>query len=574
LPSDWPVDGTTGYDFLNALNYIFVDGPGSEALEREYARITDSDLDFRGMQRRRQRFMMGRHFAAEVEALSEELGRLAATDRHGRDIPRGELARALMDVTACLPVYRTYVKSPEVPSEARASVEAAIEDAFRFASETGATPAAIRFIGRVLLLQDPPRGEGEAWLRFLMAWQQFSGPVMAKGVEDTALYAFNPLISLNEVGGDPGNRGLRGDVEAFHRTNTRRRATHPRTMNATSTHDTKRSEDVRARINVLSEIPDIWIRELRRWMRWNRGKRTTVDGHTVPDPSEEVLLYQTLVGAWPLDPGEVPGFEERLKAYLVKAAREAKFHTSWMAPNEAHEEALSRFVDAILTPSGGEPFLQDFLRFQARVAYYGALNSLSQVLLKAVSPGIPDFYQGSELWDLSLVDPDNRRPVDFEHRRQLLAELKGREPGDAAGLLRELLRGWADGRVKLYVTHRVLQLRRSATELFLDGEYIPLQASGPRAGNVCALARRSGEDWVVAAAPRWYTRLVARRGLPLGRSAWRETSLALPAEAPEGWRDVFTGETHRARGDPQGRRGLRLASLCRRFPLALLRSQG
>src|SRR5258706_5722433 len=296
---------------------------------------------------------------------------------------------------------------------------------------------------------------------------------MAKGVEDTAFYNYNRFVSLNEVGGEPG-RGAFDGLAEFHADNAATSDAWPHTLNATATHDTKRSEDVRARLNVLSEIPQLWQREVRHWSKLNAPLRT--DG--IPNPNEVLLIYQTLVGMWPLDDRERASVPERLKQYLEKAAREAKTHTSWLAPNAAYEEALLRFADGIL---GNKPFLEAFVGFQRRIAFFGFLNGLAQVVLKATAPGVPDFYQGTELWDFSLVDPDNRRPVDYAARAAMLAKMPAAPT---------LLRRWTDGRVKLFVTQRSLALRAAHTALFRDGAYTPLDA-GP---NVVAFTRTHGDD--------------------------------------------------------------------------------
>ncbi|MBC7104534.1 MAG: malto-oligosyltrehalose synthase, partial [Firmicutes bacterium] len=437
---------------------------------------------------------------------------------------------------------------------------------------------ALVFLERVLLLRFPPYlgPEGRRmWLDFVMRWQQFTGPVMAKGLEDTALYTYNRLVCLNEVGGDPGSPGL--SVVEFHRRNRDRMRLWPHTLNATSTHDTKRSEDVRARIAVLSEIPDLWAARVERWMRLNAPAKGVVHGRPVPDPDAELLLYQTLIGAWPLYEEEVPEFRGRLRAYVLKAAREARTRTDWLAPDPEYEGALLAFVDRILEPGPANPFLADFLEFQPVVAYYGALNSLAQVLLKVAAPGVPDFYRGTELWDFSLVDPDNRRPVDFGLRAALLAELQGRA-GDLPDLLRELMAGWRDGRVKLYLTWKALNFRRDHRKLFDGGEYLPLEASGPRREHVCAFARRLGGTWAAAVAPRLCLRLAGRKagpqGMPgtvppLGPGPWSQTVLHPAPGAPERWSNVLTGERVVARGGV-----LHLADVLRSFPVALLYGEG
>jgi (1->4)-alpha-D-glucan 1-alpha-D-glucosylmutase len=338
-------------------------------------------------------------------------------------------------------------------------------------------------------------------------------------------------------------------------------------LNATSTHDTKRSEDVRARINVLSEIPEEWERRLAQWHRWNETKKQKVNGRLVPEPNTEILLYQTLVGAWSFLDKEVPEFKERLKAYMVKAAREAKVFTSWLSSNPEYESALIKFLESILESSSDNRFPEDLLQFGKKIAYYGALNSLAQVLLKITLPGVPDFYQGTELRDMSLVDPDNRRPVDFERRVRLLDEIIQQEVCGREVLIEQLLNSWEDGRVKLYITYKALNARKSYRDVFLDGQYIPLKVTGQRQEHLYAFARCKEKDWVLVVIPRFLTRLVSVGGLPLGRQVWGDTSLFLPEGAPRQWSNIFTGEKLKIHTQEEG---LSIAGILGKFPVALL----
>jgi len=363
---------------------------------------------------------------------------------------------------------------------------------------------------------------------------------MAKGFEDTTLYCYNRLASLNEVGGTPASAGL--SVEEFHKRNLARMTQWPHTLNATSTHDTKRSEDVRARINILSELPEEWQSHLSQWSSWNQPKKPSVNGMPVPETNTEIFLYQTLIGAWPLYQEEVPVFKERLKAYMRKAVREAKVYTNWLSPNLEYENAIMMFLDSILEESEQNKFLEDFLPFQKRVAYYGALNSLAQVLLKITSPGIPDFYQGTELWDFSLVDPDNRRPIDFDRRINYLNEIIQKNAQDNQSLIQQLLSSWEDGRIKMYITCKALNLRKSWRDVFINGQYIPLQVIGKKAKHLCAFARCQDEKWVMVVVPRLLNKLVTADTLPLGNIKWGEEQLILHKDSPERWLNVFTGE--------------------------------
>lgn len=571
LPEEWPIAGTTGYDFLNSVNALFIEPAGLNELEAAYARFTGSSLPFSEVCYAGNKKVMEQLFAGDVQALSHHLGRLAAQNRRARDLPLYELVQLLIEVTACLPVYRTYVRDLEVAPRDSAFIEKTLEIARRRVPPGRVSQSALAFLHRVLLLDPPfyaPPGQKEEFLRFVMRWQQFSGPVMAKGLEDTANYVHMSLASLSEVGGDPLRESLPLDVDAFHLFNRSRQAHWPGTMNATATHDTKRGEDARARINVLSEMPDEWAACLNRWSRWNQPKKTQVMSHTVPAPHEEALLYQTLLGCWPLSESEVPGFRKRLKAYILKAAREAKVHTNWIEPSAAHESALEHFVDAILDESTKNRFLAHFRPFQCRIAFYGALNSISQVVLKACSPGVPDFYQGNELWDFSMVDPDNRRQPDFSRSVRLHDQLKADEAKGSAALLADLLEKWPDGRLKLYVTWKILGFRRAHTELFLRGDYVPVDVSGAHSENVCAFLRRHGDQRALVVVPRFPSQLVDPREWPLGSQVWGKTALVLPGGAPAEWLNILTGES--VRSTQAGRKAsLALGRILRSFPVAV-----
>jgi (1->4)-alpha-D-glucan 1-alpha-D-glucosylmutase len=376
---------------------------------------------------------------------------------------------------------------------------------------------------------------------------------MAKGLEDTACYVYNALISRNDVGSDPVRKREPRDINGFHVFCEERAKNWPYSLNATSTHDTKRSEDVRARINVLTELSTDWQKRLLQWHRTNQQHRSEADGILVPTPSEEVLYYQTLLGAWPLDPAEIEGFKARIKNFAIKAAREGKTYSDWIRPNEPHESACLSFLDKVLEQNPGNRFMKSFLRFQRLVAWHGMLNSLSQVVLKTMAPGIPDIYQGTELWDFSLVDPDNRHPVDFAVRNAILEA-----HSHSASLSK-----WKDGAVKLFVTEKALDLRNRRRVLFLTGEYLPLRVSGPKRDNVLAFARHAGSDWCLVIVPRWTTQLAPAGKLPVGSEVWGECSISLPEGAPRQWKNVLTGETCES---------LLVADLLNSFPVAILES--
>ncbi|MDI6854643.1 MAG: malto-oligosyltrehalose synthase [Deltaproteobacteria bacterium] len=566
LPEDWPVAGTTGYDFLDMAGGLFVDPQGFERLKQIYEDFTGKVTDYHALVYDKKKFIMISLFGGEIESLGHQLGLLAEEDRYAKDVHQSSLTKCLFELTACLPVYRTYIRNYEVSDRDRAYLEQALQEARQ--RNPGLDPEAFNFLNRVLTLQFPfnfTEEKKQGWLRFVMRWQQFTGPIMAKGQEDTALYIYNPLVSLNEVG-----TSLKPvSVAQFHSFNQERLEKWPHTLNATSTHDTKRSEDVRLRIHALSEMPEEWEACLNRWRRQNQRHKTELNGQEAPDANDEVLLYQTLLGMWPLWKEEMAEVESRLEAYLIKAVREAKVKSNWIAPNQDYENALTDFAAKIVQPGKDNKFLPDFLAFQSRLAYIGALNSLSQVLLKITSPGVPDFYQGTELWDLSLVDPDNRRPVDFQKRRSFLDELIRADEHNGPDFLKDLLSNWQDGRIKLYLTVKALNFRRNHLDLFQKGNYIPVDAAGPQKGKVVAFARRLEDAWILAAAPRLVSDLVKRNKAPLGPKVWGETALSLPQQAPDAWHNVLTGEVVEV-SRKGGAGALALGDVFASFPTALL----
>jgi (1->4)-alpha-D-glucan 1-alpha-D-glucosylmutase len=572
LPGQWKTCGTTGYDFLNAVNGITIDREGARSIEAAYARFTGLNTPFAEVCYTRNKQVMRELFAAEVQVLGHHLGKLAAQDWQARDVPLAELITAMVETTACLPVYRTYIRSFDLSPSDRQILVDTLASARRRVSRDDVGDPAFEFLTRVLLIE-PASADAEAqaeYLKFVMRWQQFSGPVMAKGLEDTAGYVHNSLISINEVGGDSLRQKPPIDVAEFHRIQKLRLRHWPHSMNASSTHDTKRSEDARARINVLSELSGEWEKCLLRWSRINGRHKTRVDGIEVPTRGEESLLYQTLLGAWPFDPAKEPGFVERVQEFLTKAVREAKVHSGWICQNRPHEQALLRFAKEILQ-AGADSFRADFLRLQRKVAWYGALNSLSQLLLKITSPGVPDFYQGSELWDFSMVDPDNRRPVDFQKRIQMLEDVRKELSAHPRRLLREIQTHWQDGRIKLYLTDRALDFRRVHADLYSDGDYTPIDSTGVRSTNVCAFARHQDAQWCLTVVPRLTTQLAPSGRMPVG-AVWQDTALLLPARAPAQWHDTLTGETVSAQETADGSRVLMLSDVLKRFPVGLLAS--
>ena len=566
LPEDWPLAGSTGYDYLNFANRLLVEAEQASAIERVYARWTRTQADFEDVLYEKKKLVMRTLLAVEIRSLGRQLAQLARGDRYSRELDPSELMEALIEVTACLPVYRTYIQTPDVPPAAQAILPRAIDQARRRRSNLPST--CFDFLSDVLLVR--PRehtrpSQREARLAFVTRWQQFTGPVVAKGLEDTALYVYFPLASLNEVGGDPRLSGT--DPFAFHDFIVSRQTKWPNSLNATTTHDTKRSEDARARIAVLSEIPREWESALKSWSEANDTYTTQVNGTVVPDRSEQYLFYQTLIATWPLTEDDWATLVPRIQDYVVKATREAMVRTRWTRPNEPHESALRDFVAGVLDRGRNAAFCTCFEKFQERTALYGMLNGLGQIVLKVASPGVPDHYQGSELWDLRLVDPDNRGPVDFAKRATLLASLRNALKGTCSQCIGELLAKWPDGRVKLYVLAQALRARRERPDLFDHGEYLPLQVLGSRQNRVLAFARRHREHWAVAIIPRCVAGARAPVVDPKRRQFWSLTSIKVPEQAPKHWVNVFAGTPSPVASQHNQ---ISLADAFADFPVALL----
>ncbi len=522
LRSDWPVAGTTGYDFLNLCNGLFVDPAGEAPLARFYAEFTGESEDYETLRREKKRAVMSEGLGSDLNRLTHLLLQVCEGHRRHRDYTRHQLHEALREVIACFPVYRTYAQADSEALEAAcvASITSAIEAARGSRPDLGND--LFDFLGDVLLRRIRGGNETELVMRF----QQMTPPVIAKGVEDTAFYCFNRMIALNEVGGDPRIFGT--SPERFYSAAAEISTKWPHTMLASSTHDTKRSEDVRARLNVLSEIPERWTEAVTQWS----GRNDQHWPSAFRDRNTEYLLYQTLAGAWPVE-------EERIIAYLEKAVREAKVHTSWNHPDEEYESTIRKFADRIMRDRN---FIRSMEEFVQPLIVAGRINSLSQTLIKLTSPGVPDLYQGTELWSLSLVDPDNRRPVDYERRRRLLRDLERIQ-------VAEIVKRSDDGLPKLWVIRQVLHVRKRAPAAFTEaGNFQPLEVSGARKEHAIAYARGGS---VVAIAPR----LVVKLG-----NDWRDTSVAIP---DGNWTNQFTGTK-------LGGGAIALSRLLREFPVCLL----
>ncbi|HEX2281208.1 MAG TPA: malto-oligosyltrehalose synthase, partial [Thermomicrobiales bacterium] len=534
LPNDWAVHGTVGYEFARVTTGLFVDPAHQRAFDDLYTRITGEGRrrPFSAAAFEAKGLMLRTALASETNVLARALNRISEQNRRTRDFTLSALRNALREVITAFPVYRTYITCDghELSDRDRRAIVRAVALAKR--RNPASDPSVFDFLADVLLLHVRENNRDEHALseqerdercRFVMKFQQLTGPVMAKGVEDTAFYRYNRLVALNEVGSDPAAFGT--SVAEFHRANAERARRWPHGLLTSSTHDTKRSEDVRARIAVLSELPREWRAAVNRWSRLNRRAKTRVEGASAPDRNDEYLFYQTLLGAWPWDvqtPDEA--FVARIEAFMLKAARESQVHTSWVNPDPAYEEALQQFVRAALDVSRPNPFLEDFATLREMVAHAGAINALAQQLLKLTSPGVPDIYQGTELWDQSLVDPDNRRPVDYARRARLLRGLERRRLGRR--LAADLLAPKADGRVKLYLTSRALACRTAYPDLFARGDYIPLAPEGAAADHVVAFARRDAENEFITVVPRLVVGLVGKEpGDPIGSEVWSDTRL-------------------------------------------------
>ncbi|MEX0611373.1 MAG: malto-oligosyltrehalose synthase [Pirellulales bacterium] len=578
LCSDWAICGTTGYDLMNMISRVQVHGEGLAALASFYQAVTGNTPRPTDVVYESKRAVLSSSLASELQMLTADLYRIAQSHRASRDFTRPALQRALLEVIACMTVYRSYVRSDSWDvSEADYRT---VSTAVRMAKRRNRTlPVSVfDYVASVLLLESPPTltPEQAAERReFVLTFQQVSGPVAAKGVEDTAFYRYYPLASLNEVGGELDARPLA--VEEFHRLMRHRIASWPHSLSGTATHDSKRGEDLRARLHVLSEASAEWTDAFQRWRQMNRSLLRELDGDAVPDANEEYLLYQTLVGTWPhktMTGAEREQYRDRILQYMEKALREAKIHTSWMNPSESYETAVREFIGDLLGEKGKE-FVTHLNGFVRQISDSGFVNSLAQMLLKMTLPGVPDFYQGTELWDFNLVDPDNRRPIDFEQRRRALTQVLSDADTEPQAVANRLSQRWPDALVKLWVASRGLALRREWPDVFSCGEYIPLTASGAAAEHVIAFARRLAEKWVVVAVPRHFYRLNKERPADVGQGApqvdWAETRLILPADSEAAWRCELSGRNLKTIGT-DSEPALDVGELFSVFPAALLSS--
>lgn len=555
LPPDWSVHGTTGYEFIAQLAAVLVDPVAARRFTRLYEEFCGESAAFDEVVYEKKRLILDDMFANAVAQLAAQFGEIMRTDRRWRDLTRHELMVAVREIMAAHGVYRTYRRTGGAMDERdRRVVEQATAIAVARNRRIGAEPFELvrDALTGAYPLEGAPAGLRERLEGWTLSFQQYTGAVMAKAVEDTAFYTYNRFVGLNEVGGNPGHFG--GAVAAFHAANAERFRRSPHSLLTTATHDTKLGEDARARLYALSELPHEWREWVLEWRELNQQHKTIVDGRAAPDANEEYRLYQILLGVWPADDADPDdALRQRLREYFRKAVNEAKRNTTWVQPNDKWIEAGDRFIDGILNVDTGRAFLASFRPKAQRLAHLGMVNSLTQVVLKITSPGVPDFYQGCELWDLSLVDPDNRRPVDFARRHEIAKSLPAVSPA-------QLLRDWRSGAIKLWLMHRLLGFRREQPALFGEGDYQPLGATGRFAESVIAFARTHGEQTAVVVVPRFTSKL----GCPPLGLAWEDTAVTMPAGATKGWRETLTGRRW------EGQASLRLAELFAELSVAVL----
>jgi (1->4)-alpha-D-glucan 1-alpha-D-glucosylmutase len=561
LPSEWDIQGTTGYDYMNQLNGLFCRIENGKKFSKIYFNFTDQNFRYNELVAEKKRMIIEKHMTGDVDNLAALLKQFSGGDRFGRDITMHGLRNALVELIAFFPVYRTYINSDKISVSDSGYIRFAFEQVRKYTPEYSFE---YDFLEKCLTLQYIERMDEvktSELIHFIMRFQQYTGPFMAKGFEDTVLYILNRLVSLNEVGGNPAVFGI--TTEQYNDYISTRSLTHMHSMNATSTHDSKRGEDVRSRINVLSEIPAEWNSAVRLWGKINHvRKRRGTDG-PVPDRNDEYFIYQTLIGTFPGKPDDYELYVQRIRDYLIKSVREAKVHTAWVKPDNDYEENLLLFINRILLPLDGNRFLEQFIPFQKLVSFYGILNSLSQVIVKITSPGVPDFYQGTELWDYRLVDPDNRIKVDFRLRMKYLEYITDREKRDLPALLNELWDTRTDGRIKLFLIHRLLRFRKNMKELFDDGEYIPLATAGRFRNSLIAFMRRRDDDVLITIAPRFLTSVVKEGDLPTGE-VWQDTALIIPDGFTSVMRDVLTESMFSVSGE------ITLKKVLTVFPVAVL----
>lgn len=552
LPKDWPIQGTSGYEFLNYVNGLFCNPKNEGEFSQIYTRFTGLNPNYEDLVYQKKSLILEKNLAGDLENLALILKKVSSHTREGSDFTTYGLKKALFEVLVSFPIYRTYIESNVVSEIDRNYIKETIKTAKKIVP---LLVNELNFIQKVLLLeygdfQDP--NQKEEWLHFVRRAQQLTGPLTAKGVEDTLLYVYNRLLSLNEVGGNPSHFGI--DPDLFHQFNQNKVEKWQHGMNTTATHDTKRGEDIRTRLNVLSEIPQEWEQQVNKWREINQ----TYKQKSIPDANDEYFLYQTLLGTYPFEKSDLADFPNRIKDYILKAVREAKVHTAWLHPDEEYEQGYLDFIDKVLAESNSD-FWQQFLPFQHKVAQYGIYNSLSQVLIKNTVPGVPDLYQGAELWELSLVDPDNRRPVDYQKRREFLQDIKTQSYQDILQLIKKLINNKENGKIKLFLTHQLLTNRKKYSEIFQNGDYQPIEVIGQHKNSIIAFSRNYQDKTIIAIAPRFLTGIIKPEQLPLGTEIWSDTSLKL---ANKDWYSLIDAQT--IAGETA------VGKILQNFPVALL----
>lgn len=553
LPSNWQIQGTSGYEFLNYVNGLFCKSENEHEFNNIYTSFTGLKTTYEDLVYEKKSLILSRNLAGDLENLTLILKRISSHTRAGSDFTIYGLRQALFQVLVLFPIYRTYIDANGVTEVDQKYVKETIKAAKKKA------PLLINelnFIQKVLLLEYEDfrsKTQREEWLYFVMRSQQLTGPLMAKGVEDTLLYVYNRLLSLNEVGGNPSHFGI--ELSLFDQFNQNKVNNWQQGMNTTATHDTKRGEDIRARLNVLSEIPQEWSRQVNEWRKLNQVHKQD----SMPDANDEYFFYQTLLGVFPFAESDLANLPTRIKDYILKAVREAKVHTAWLRPDEEYEQAFFSFIERIFAAKESD-FWQQFRPFQKQIAEYGIYNSLAQVLIKNTAPGVPDLYQGAELWELSLVDPDNRRPVDYQQRISFLEDIQAKTKQDILQLVKELIATKETGKIKLFLTHQLLKARKNYSEIFLNGNYQPIEITGKHRNHIIAFARNYEDQILVAIAPRFLTEIIQPGHLPLGREIWQDTSLKL---AHKNWHNLIDNQTIVGKN-------LTVGKILENFPVALL----
>ncbi len=564
LSSEWPIQGTSGYDFLNKLNGLFCQAEHGDVFSQIYNKFIGTRYSYSEIVDSKKRLILDTNLSGDVDNLAYAFKQIASRHRYTNDLTFSSMRKALVEVLVAFPVYRIYVENSSL-SEAE---QAYIHQALELARENAPILLnELKFIEKVLLLDYADFlsvEERKPWIDFTERLQQLSSALMAKGVEDTAFYVYNRLLALNEVGGDPGTFGT--TLTEFHQYNQHRAATWSSALNATATHDTKRGEDTRARLQILSELPEEWQRCLDEWHQLNSQWKRNRKRSELPNRNDEYFIYQTLLGSYPFYDYEYSQFVDRVKAYVVKAVREAKVHTAWLRPDSEYEEAAEHFVERILERSENNEFLRSFIPFQQKIQHYGIFNSLSQLTIKLTAPGVPDIYQGTELWDLSMVDPDNRRPVDYQQRFHFLTDMNKKLEQDPLHLLKELLSDRRDGRIKLFLMAQILKQRHHFPQLFQEGSYLPLDVVGSQSEHVIAFARQYQKQIFLVVVPRFLTAVIPVGQDPLGEEVWQDTLVELPPESGSNWQDILTQQKLKA--TKQGM--LPVAKILQHCPVGLL----